>query len=216
MSKLELKSIKDLDFDEVEISLYHLQFLGNIIEANIKAFENIIGKVEDKDELPIWVSICSITIIQTISFLDEYNNFVKSKDPDLDTTIKAIKKTVKPALKKISEWRDLRKFRNNVLAHNLRSQKREASVFTFGLNSYDIPQTGADFVVLYNCISMIKDVFQSAFKVKLEKTQKRIDQFTYTRIQAHYKNGAEAKEVVENIRTEINLNIKNLKKETGV
>ena len=127
------------NFDEFDIAVYHLIFLGNTIDTTIKSFATIIDKVADVDEMAIWVATCSIVLIQTVSFLEEFDNFIISKDEDLNNTVNAIKKAVKPATKQIREWKDLTNFRNAVLAHNLRDKKQMISVFERGLNSYDIP-----------------------------------------------------------------------------
>lgn len=182
-----------------------------LIENTINSFTKIIGRIDELAENSLWVSTNSIIIIHTISFLDEYNNFIKSEDPDLDATIKAIKKTVKPAIKQINEWKDLREFRNNVLAHNLRSEKMAVSIFNRGLGSYDIPQTGADFAVLVNCVSMIKKTFQSAFNIKLEQVQRKIDRQKYPLKEKRFKNGSEAEVAISRITQEINVNILQLK-----
>ncbi|MBP7557335.1 MAG: hypothetical protein KA821_13755 [Chitinophagaceae bacterium] len=202
-------------FDATDIAIYHLIFIGNLIEHTINSFTKIIGRIDDLAENSLWVSTNSIIIIHTISFLDEYNNFIKSEDRDLDATIKAIKKTVKPAIKQINEWKDLRDFRNNVLAHNLRNEKMAVSIFNRGLGSYDIPQTGADFAVLVNCVSMIKKTFQSAFSVKLEQVQKKIDRQEYPLKEKRFKNGNEAEAAVLRITQEINDNILELKTANG-
>lgn len=203
--------IGDVLLDETDVSIYHLIFLGNIIETNIKALADIRGKHDDYIELPITVSICSMTIIQAVSFLDEYNNFTKSSNESLNKTIIEIKKTVKPALKKINEWSEIRKFRNNVLAHNLRYTDKSISVFSKGLSSYDVPQNGSDFEVFRHCILMIKDVFASTFKENLEKVQLAIDNAQYNKVKSRYSNFQEVEEAVEKIRREINHNILNLK-----
>ncbi len=208
-----MKDRKNLpeNFDETEIALYHLIFLGNLIENTMKAFTNIIRKVDDSDENALWVSTCSIILIQTVSFLDEFDNFIKSNDIELNNTIKAIKKAVKPALKQIKQWVELRDFRNNVLAHNLRNEKKAISVFRRGLSSYDIPKSGSDFAVLVSSVSMIKKTFESAFGEKILKVQIAIDRNEQPLKGNRFNNQTEAEDVISRITEEINANILQLK-----
>src|SRR5437762_6843106 len=93
--------------DNLDIALYHLIFLRNLIENTIKAFTNIIDKIDEDDERALYVSTFSIVLIQTVSFLDEYHNFILSTDEELNNTIKAIKKGVKPAVDQINEWKEI-------------------------------------------------------------------------------------------------------------
>jgi hypothetical protein len=204
------------NFDEFDIAVYHLVFLGNTIENTIKSFASIIDKVADADERAIWVATCSIVLIQTVSFLEEFDNFVVSKDEGLNDTVNAIKRAVKPAAKQIREWKELTDFRNAVLAHNLRDKKMQISVFDRGLNSYDIPKTGADFTVLSNCISMIKKTFSSGFAGKLQGVQDFLDQQVKASLPNRFNNGPEAAATIDRLANEINHNIRELKKSAGV
>lgn len=201
--------------DDVDISLYHLIFIGNSIERTFKAFANIIGKISENDELVLFVNTSSLIIVQTISFLDEYHNFIRSEETELHTTIVDIKKTVKPAITVINQWKELGHFRNQVLAHNLRDKKENKSVFERGLSSYDIPQHGTDLHVLVSCIGMIKEVFESTFQEKLSNIQRHLDESSPNKTISRYNEQTFEKEI-ERIRTEINNNIRQLKTEKGV
>jgi len=204
------------NFSNTEIAVYHLIFLGNSITNTIKAFTNSIGKMDDMDEMALWVSTTSMTLIQTISFLDEYDNFVLSDDEELNNTINAIKKSVKPAIKQIREWKELREFRNEAIAHNLRDKNKMISVFERGLSSYDIPQSGADMAVLYNCVLMVKQTFESAFGKILIKIQQFLDQHKEPAKERRFKSGEEANAAIARITEEINKNILELKILAGV
>ncbi len=110
-------------FDEFDISLYHLVFLGNLIEKEIEAFAKTIGQIKDEYETVFYTVTTSYILIQTQSFLDEYHNNIKSDDPETNKLVLDIKKALKPATAQIKEWKDLQEFRTQVLAHNLREAK---------------------------------------------------------------------------------------------
>ena len=199
------------NFDEIDISVYHLIFIGNSIENTVKAFSEIIDKTDKKYEGALYVSTFSIVIIQTVSFLYEYHNFLQTTDEQLNNTINGIKKAVKPAIDQINQWKEIGEFRNNVLAHNLRDRKKRISVFEKGLSSYDIPKNGNDLVVLHNCISMIKKTFQSRFKDKLQALQNYLDELPIQQKESRFKNDNDVKVVIDKIANEINENILKLK-----
>jgi len=203
------------NFDEFDIAVYHLIFLGNTIENTIKSFATIIDKVADVDERAIWVATCSIVLIQTVSFLEEFDNFIISKDESLNNTVNAIKKAVKPATQQIREWKDLTNFRNAALAHNLRDKKQMISVFECGLNSYNVPKNGGDFSVLANCISMIRKTFESPFSNKLRAIQDFLDRRRQSSFPSRFSNSDEVAKTLERIAQEINENIMQLKIAVG-
>lgn len=203
-------------FDEFDVGLYHLIFIANSIENTVKAFSGIIDKADDEHEKALYVATSSIVLIQTVSFLDEYHHHIKSTDEDVNTTINAIKKAVKPAVAQINEWKEIDVFRNNVLAHNLRDRKKMISVFERGLSSYDVPKTGNELLVLYNCVSMIKKTFESAFRTKLQLFQNALDQSPQHAKESRFKSREEAMATILRITDEINANILKLKQENGV
>jgi hypothetical protein len=200
----------------LDTAVYHLIFIGNTLEGIFKAFNNIIGKVDERDEKILYLATFSLIIIHTISFLDEYNKFLVGGNEEEKQIIADIKKTVRPAIKRINKWKELRLFRNNVLAHNLRDTKKMSSVFERGLENYDIPQGGADLHVLFSCISMVKDSFESAFRYKLQAFQERLNSKPRLPVLSTFNNMAEVNSEVEAIRLEINANILRLKKDKGV
>jgi hypothetical protein len=200
------------EFDAADIALYHIVFIGNSIDNIIKAFSAIIDKVDLEHERALYVSTFSQVLIQTVSFLDEYHNFVRSANPDLDVTIKAIKKAVRPAVAQINEWKELGAFRNNALAHNLRDAKKNISVFQRGLSSYDVPKTGFELSVLQNCIAMVKKTFESAFQERLRAIQDYLDRTDRPAAQVRVKDEQDMRDRIERITAAINRNILELKR----
>lgn len=203
-------------FDELDISLYHLVFIGNSIETVVKAFSTIIDKTDKNTENVLYVSTFSIVIIQTVSFLNEYHNFLKSNDQELNDIIAAMKKAVKPAVDQINQWKEIGDFRNNALAHNLRDKTKMITVFEKGLSSYNIPKNGNDLMVLQNCISIVKKTFESAFRNKLQAFQIYLDNVQKTQKGNKFKNNNDAKAVIDRIVSQVNQNILKLKLETDV
>lgn len=222
------------NFDEIDIALYHLNFIGNDIENTYNALNNVIGRVHEWHEKSLWIITTSWLLIRAVAFLDEYDNFVKLPDEEpkgieqleeteelkktreLRETLNKIKKAAKPALKQIREWKGLTDFRNHVLAHNLRDKNLGVSVLEKGFNTYDVPKSGYDLMVFYNCLQFVKKVFQSAFAEKLRNLKAFLDNRKEVAVPYRFNSFEEAKAKIDKIAQEINNNILELKKSVGV
>ena len=151
-------------------NIVHLIWLGNIVIDNFKLLEKLSEKdiefFSDKDNLTLRNSVYSQILISTDSFLDEYNNhFISS-----DKSILEFKAVVKPLIDRIKRWDGLKDFRNNVLTHPLRIRKEgHVSVLEKGaFNTYNIPNTFPDLLLLSNCITFVVTVLHQIFKNEFE------------------------------------------------
>lgn len=135
-----------------------LSFLYTHIKLNVISIEkcllekNQLNQIKFDDEFYnqntfsnyIRTQLSNLSIIQFCSFLDEYENFniTITQNEDLRKRINAVRKKNKYGLKKISEWKDIYDFRNQLLAHNFKIKNKsffdneENRVYT-----YNIPDT---------------------------------------------------------------------------
>jgi hypothetical protein len=191
---------KDHGFTDIDISVYHLIFLANSIEKIVKGFVAIIDKIEDDDEKAIYVSSYSLVTIQTISFLDEFSEFRVPPTSALYQDILFLRKGLKPAIKALQQWKEMRDFRSNVLAHNLRNQKdNQNSVFQRGLDSYDAPKNGHDLGVLISCVSIIRQVLEQKFGDRQQQLRNFIQANRKPSIPARYLTQSETSAAIESI-----------------
>jgi hypothetical protein len=127
------------------------------------------SKIIDKD-LTLLNSLFYMTIIDSVSFLDEYQQVygVKTETKYKDRIIitKAINK---PLISKICEWKDLRDFRNNLLAHNLRKGKNGDFVFSIENLDYNAPRNLNDLFLLTNLIQFSTDTIYSEFENEIKE-----------------------------------------------
>jgi hypothetical protein len=126
-------------------------------------------KIIDKD-LTLLNSLFYMTVIDSVSFLDEYQQVygVKTEKKYKDRIIitKAINK---PLISKICEWKDLRDFRNNLLAHNLRKGKNGDYVFSIENLDYNAPRNLNDLFLLTNLIQFSTDTIYSEFEDEIKE-----------------------------------------------
>lgn len=95
-------------------------------------------------------------IIISCSIFDEYNQeFTASKHPPFASRIHHFKLQIKPVTKRINQWKDLKSFRNHILAHNLRVQND--SIFGHANKSvhYNVPGTISEIKLLCELLSLI-------------------------------------------------------------
>ena len=135
-------------------------------------------KIIDK-ELTLFNSLFYMTVIDSVSFIDEYQQVfgVKTEKKYKDRII-VTKAINKPLISKICEWKDLRDFRNNLLAHNLRIGKNGDYVFSIENLDYNAPRNLNDLFLLTNLIQFSTDTFYSEFENEVHefasKTTKNI------------------------------------------
>lgn len=191
-------------FTDLDICVYHLIFLANSIERTFKGFTSIINKTQDEDEKALFVSTCSLVTIQTVSFLEEFKRFKVPAEDELHGEVLSMRKALKPAIKGLEEWSELREFRNSVLAHNLRSQSDAYnSVFQRGLDSYDAPKNGHDFAVVISCVSIVKQAVEHRFKVQLNRLEAFVKAHRKPSIPARYQSAEAMSTAINNISEQI-------------
>lgn len=150
-------------------SLKILSVLNSSIQLH---FQTLATKSRNEDGFNNWLFLIVryITIIQTISFLDEWDKFLGFKTEFEDQkNILELKKTAKPAIDRIKKWKDMREFRNCVLAHNLRNKNRNYD-FIFINNEFQnslIPNHISEFEVLAKCIDISTQIVCIPFKQQL-------------------------------------------------
>jgi hypothetical protein len=126
-------------------------------------------KIIDK-ELTLFNSLFYMTVIDSVSFLDEYQQVFGVKTEKIYKDRIIITKAInKPLISKICEWKDLRDFRNNLLAHNLRKGKNGDYVFSIENLDYNAPRNLNDLFLLTNMIQFSTDTFNSEFENEISE-----------------------------------------------
>lgn len=99
------------------------------------------------------------------SYLDELNNeFVSHKHPSYAERIIQFRKIVKPALKRIDDWKDLKVFRNTMLAHGYRIKGKSVLSHDNRTLEFKIPKTETERKLFYQLVFVINNFMASEFK----------------------------------------------------
>lgn|SRR5690348_5741159 len=126
-------------------------------------------------------------LMNTCSYLDEYNkNFLINAEYKFHERIKTLKKIAKPAIKKLNEWKDLRTYRNQIVAHNFRIDGNDFSFKKLG--QYKAPRTYLDIVMLRKHLMMIHGIISAEFENELKNVNSILDNFSVQEQQIDYSN----------------------------
>lgn len=120
-------------------------------------------KVEKDNEKSILFSIITSQIILTsCSYLDEWETLgcLSKQEPK----IIVLRKIVKPAIDRVYRWKDMKLFRNTLIAHNhrIRKQNNESAVFNLE-KKLNCPKSFYDYQLLMGCIFVTKNILIKVF-----------------------------------------------------
>jgi hypothetical protein len=119
------------------------------------------------------------------SFIDEYNeHLAPTKHPEFADRIKRLKQITKPVISRINRWKDLKDYRNNVLAHNLRI--KEESFFSKGFKKkfYNAPHSNSEIIFLAKLLPIITNCIAIEFPEVLQRID--IQETLHTKMEHEY------------------------------
>jgi len=163
--------------DKTKESLYTLFSLYILIQ---QAFESLTDKedimlAEFDSNNPIFTDMVSDTIrealiyqilLKACAFIDEWNGIFGIKTEIYDQgNILTVKRIAKPAFKCIAQWKSLRNFRNEAIAHNHRNKQGE-NIYLNHIR-YHSPQSIGEIYLLVFCLKQIMDIVHFFFKESL-------------------------------------------------
>jgi hypothetical protein len=141
-------------------SVYHLFYYGNILDKINYTKKDFTSDFSEDQIKVITFPIQWNIIIITQSLTDELNKFLFNYKPDdssLKNRIKAYKNIIYPALDEIKKWKDIKAFRNHVLAHNGRDYHGKSAILSTESENYNIPIYHNDFLVLFQLLKFITE-----------------------------------------------------------
>jgi hypothetical protein len=111
----------------------------------------------------------NLVILEATTFLDEYNShFFCSVLQTEKQRVKEFKRIVQPIINKINRWKDLKRFRNQIIAHNWRDKK---GVFVIpDLNEFNIPRSRFEGVLLIDYLNYVWNLIQAEFQNDVNET----------------------------------------------
>lgn len=106
--------------------------------------------------------------MEAVSFLAEYNeNLSKYSEEEYKQRISDSRKITKPILKRINKWKDLSRYRNNIIAHPW----REAGKFVIPNNQgYNVPKSWLEITVLGHYLQYIWSMIGIEFRQEIKNS----------------------------------------------
>lgn len=146
-----------------------------------------------------YVTIYNTVLLNICSFLEEYDNhFLAFAENEFKERILRVKKIAKPAYNKVKEWRELKQYRNNIIAHTLRIDKKDFSLSKLG--DYDSPRTYLDLVIIRKYFMMIYTIILMEFEEELSSINNFVRNFNQKNPPRKHENAAaELNNVVKKI-----------------
>jgi hypothetical protein len=129
-----------------------------IIDAHQNNFEKINK---------IGVVLTNTIKMETLSFLEEFNNaFFQNIEDEYKPKMMEVREITAPIIKRIRKWKDLGKFRNNIIAHPWRDKGK---FVTPDPRNYDVPDSYFEVGVLVNLIKYIWSVIRIEFEKEMSE-----------------------------------------------
>lgn len=194
--------------EQYKSAIYHMVYYNNILSNPFNSFIELIETTPKETTDPIYVGIYSNAILTVYCFLEEYDNFFTSTYPNTKRKIQEFKKIMKPATEELRMWKDLTKFRNEVIAHNLRIKDAGyVSVFLNGrLSKYQIPLSISDLVIIVKCVEVIAVNIKKIFKNEYIEFSKEVHSHKKETLKPNL-SGSEMSNYIANIKERIRTNI---------
>lgn len=145
------------DFDAL------LYYEDNISEDIIDRNVVLIAPKDKILDTTIVDSLRFSIVLKACSFLEEWDQFLGVRnEPEIIERLMIVKKTVVKARRAINYWKDLKGFRNEIIAHNFRGKDNEVRIDMLG--KYDCPQTITELYFLIAFLNRMINVLAGCFK----------------------------------------------------
>lgn len=150
------------------LSLYILikqafESLSNNEDILLSDFDKANSTFKDLVNDTIHEALVYQILLKSCAFIEEWNKiFGVHTEPQDKNKILSVKQVAKPAYKCVSEWKNLRDFRNEAIAHNHRN--KEGKNIYLNYSPYHTPQSNAEIYLLVFCIKKMIDVVDFFFK----------------------------------------------------
>lgn len=101
--------------------------------------------------------------MESVSFIDEFHrSFFQNCEPEFKSKVLIIKKMTTPVFKRINQWKDLKEFRNTIVAHPWRDKK--GNFVVPDINKNKVPRNWFEHIVLVNLINYAYDIIRTVFQ----------------------------------------------------
>lgn len=140
---------------------------------NIQLVQNAIEEHRDKGALQpthhFTKNLAQYIILESVSFFEEYDNYFTPchVETEFHERVKAVRKICKAIFRLLYKWKDLKKFRDNIIAHPWRNNGKFVVPLT---TKYIVPRTWFEFRLLRDLIGYVHQVVDSEFNIEMDES----------------------------------------------
>ena len=132
------------------------------LQALLDEYRKILIKEKKNHDPIIFSMLQSQVILTSCSYMDEWE--LLGKLVPQEPKILKLRKLVSPAVERIYKWKDMKQFRNSIIAHNHRNKKANNSPAILRMKrNLNCPNSYYDFKLLFGCIYLTKNVLLRIF-----------------------------------------------------
>lgn len=151
------------------IKLYEALFILHKCNQTINRLwiliENSQGRIKEVEDFAVLFTY--YIKMETVSFLEEFNKgFYHGTEKQCKQRVDDVRKTTAPIIKRINKWKDLERFRNNIIAHPWR---HKSQFVVPDQNNYNIPRNWFEIGVLVNLNNYVWAMLQAEFELELKE-----------------------------------------------
>lgn len=155
--------------------LYESLFILHKCNLNIERLRNLLQSFEgtlEKDSDYALLFTYHINL-EALSFLEEFRDGFSKVEQQYSDRIREVRKISSPVLKRIHKWKDLEKFRNNIVAHPWRHKGQ----FVLPEQFYNIPRNWFEVTILVNLMNYLWTLIKIEFEKEYADSLKYIATF---------------------------------------
>ncbi len=132
---------------------------------------------EDIDEIKDHALLFTNYIkMESVSFLEEFNEgFYFKIENDYKQRMNEVRLITAPIIKRIKKWKDLEKFRNNIIAHPWRNKGK---FVVPDQHLYNVPRNWFEIGVLVNLVNYVWSVIKVEFQNELNEAFQYVESLT--------------------------------------
>lgn len=189
------------------VKLYESLFILYKCHLNVShLLELILDKIhqENPDESEV-LFLAKYLQMESVSFIVEFKeNLYKHSEKEFRQRITDIQKITKPIFNRINKWKDLNKYRNNIIAHPW----RDSGKFVIPNNqSYDAPKSWLEIIVLGHYIRYVWSMVYAEFNIEVKDSLSYIHKaYPFNRVKVDFSD-------LNNDQTKMALEVDAIRKE---
>jgi|ERR1035437_328792 hypothetical protein len=146
--------------------LYESLFILYKCQLNIDRLHTLIleNRNQEADENDA-ILLAQYLLMEGLSFIVEFKeNMYKVAESEYKTRVQEIQKITKPIFDRINKWKDLGKYRNNIIAHPW----RDSGKFAIPNDpSYNVPRNWVEIFILAHLLKYVWSMVQAEFMMEI-------------------------------------------------